>query len=108
MKRLLLFTTIGLAAAALSAGAAGVKENWDKHCLKCHGAEGKGDTKTGKKLQVKDYTDSKVQEMFTDDAMFKAIKEGVKEGDKTKMKGYPELSDDEIKELVKHIRSFKK
>jgi cytochrome c553 len=24
--------------------AADVKENWEKHCLKCHGADGKGET----------------------------------------------------------------
>jgi cytochrome c553 len=41
--------------------------------------------------------------------MFKATKEGVKEGDKTKMKAFADvLSDDEIKALVKHIRSLKK
>ena len=34
---------------------------------------------------------------------------GVKDGEKTKMKAFGEvLSDDEIKALVKHMRSFKK
>jgi mono/diheme cytochrome c family protein len=41
--------------------------------------------------------------------MTKAIKEGVKDGEKTKMKAYGEtLSDDEIKALVKYVRDFKK
>jgi mono/diheme cytochrome c family protein len=71
--------------------------------------DGKGKTKMGEKLQVKDYTDAKVQEELKDDQMTKAIKEGVKDGDKTKMKAFGEaLSDDEIKALVKFIRDFKK
>ena len=40
--------------------------------------------------------------------MAKAIKEGIKEDDKTKMKGFPDLSDDEVKSLVAYIRSMKK
>ena len=58
---------------------------------------------------VKDYTDAKVQDDLKDDEMTKAIKDGVKDGDKTKMKGFGDvLSDDEIKALVKFIRDFKK
>jgi len=53
MKSILL--TIGLALATASAvRAADVKENWDKNCLKCHGADGKGNTKMGKQSGVKD------------------------------------------------------
>jgi mono/diheme cytochrome c family protein len=41
--------------------------------------------------------------------MIKAIKDGVKDGEKTKMKGFGDvLNEDEIKALVKHIRDFKK
>jgi cytochrome c553 len=63
----------------------------------------------GKKAGVKDYTDAKVQAEIKDDAAFKAVKEGIKENGKEKMKPYGEkLSDDEIKALVGHIRTFKK
>ena len=34
---------------------------YEKHCLKCHGADGKGETKMGKKVGAKDLTDAKVQ-----------------------------------------------
>lgn len=89
--------------------AADVKENWDKHCAKCHAADGTGKTKMGEKAGVKDYTSADVQAKLKDEEMIKATKEGVKEGDKTKMKAFGDvLSDDEIKALVKHIRSFKK
>ena len=58
---------------------------------------------------AKDYTEAKVQEELKDDKMIKAIKDGVKDGEKTKMKAFGDtLSDDEIKALVKLIRDFKK
>ena len=41
--------------------AADAKSNWDDNCAKCHGADGKGDTKMGHKLDIKDFTDAKVQ-----------------------------------------------
>jgi len=109
MKKLTVIGVALLIAGALSARAADAKENWEKNCTKCHGADGKGQTTMGKKLGLKDYTDAKVQADMKDDAMTKAIKEGVKDGDKTKMKGFGDaLSDDEIKALVKYVRDFKK
>ena len=88
---------------------ADAKENWAKHCAKCHGKEGAGDTTMGKKLKIKDYTKAEEQKKFTDEEAFKITKEGKKEGSKTLMKGFAStLSDDEIKELVKLVRSFKK
>ncbi len=109
MKKIIVFGLALLVAGAVSVRAADAKENWEKNCAKCHGPDGKGDTKMGKKAGVKDYTDPKVQEAMKDDAMAKAIKDGVKDGDTVKMKPYGEtLSDDEIKALVKYVRDFKK
>ena len=105
-KHILVGTPLLLAAALV---AAPVAENWENHCTKCHGADGKGQTKVGRKLNVKDYTDAKVQAEMKDDEMFKATKEGVfdKSG-KERMKAYKdELSDAEIKDLVGYIRKFK-
>src|SRR6266542_4828166 len=101
MKKLLAIGLTAFAAAALSASAADAKATYEKDCAKCHGADGKGDTKMGKKLGAKDYTDAKVQAELKDDAAFKAIKEGLKDKeDKTLMKPAEGLSDDEIKALV--------
>jgi len=109
MKKLIMIGVALLIVGAVSVRAADAKENWEKNCTKCHGPDGKGKTKMGEKLAIKDYTDAKVQEALKDDAMTKAIKEGVKDGDKTKMKGFGDvLSDDEIKALVKYVRDFKK
>ena len=109
MKKLIIVSVALLIAGAVTVRAADAKENWEKSCAKCHGADGKGKTKMGEKLAIKDYSDAKVQDALKDDAMTKAIKEGVKDGDKTKMKGFGDvLSDDEVKALVKFIRDFKK
>jgi cytochrome c553 len=108
MKRTVVLFTLCLLAAGATTRAADVKETWDKQCAKCHGADGKGATKTGKTLGAKDYTDPKVQASMTDEEMAKVIKQGKKEGDKTKMKAYSDLSDADVKALVAHVRSFKK
>lgn len=91
------------------ASAADAKENWDKQCAKCHGPDGKGQTKMGQKLGIKDLADAKIQGDLKDDAAFKSIKEGVKDKDgKQLMKAAEGLSDDDIKALVKHVRTLKK
>ncbi len=108
MNRMILVAAAALTAAVVTASAADVKENWEKSCAKCHGADGKGDTKMGKKVEVKDFTDAKYQDSMKDEEMFKAMKEGVKDGDKVRMKAIEGLSDDEMKALVKYVRDFKK
>ena len=62
----------------------------------------------GKKMGAKDYTSAKAQSEMTDDKAFKAIKDGLKEGDKVIMKPAEGLSDADIKALVAYMRSFKK
>ncbi len=109
MKKTWILAVASILTIAAAASAADVKENWEKHCTKCHGADGKGGTKMGKKVGVKDYTDAKVQAEMKEDKMAKAIKEGIKEGETTKMKAYgTDLSDAEIKALVAHVRTLKK
>jgi mono/diheme cytochrome c family protein len=90
--------------------AASASDNWDNDCASCHGADGKGQTKQGKKLKLRDYTDAKVQAELKDDDMLKAILEGVKDKDsgKERMKAFKdEVSADEAKDLVAFVRKFK-
>src|SRR3974390_188180 len=108
MTKIILVAAAALTAAVVTASAADVKENWDAKCKTCHGPDGKGDTKMGKKVEVKDFTDATYAATLKDEAMFKAIKEGVKDGDKIRMKAADGLSDDEIKALVKYVHDFKK
>ena len=107
-KRILLAIALSIIP-ALSLSAADAKAQYEKDCAKCHGADGKGETKIGKKLGAKDYTDPKVQAELKDEKAFKAIKEGLKDKeDKVLMKPSDGLSDDEIKALVAYMRTFKK
>jgi cytochrome c553 len=109
MKKILLVMLAISATALLSASAGDAKELYDKGCAKCHGKEGKGDTKMGQKNGCKDYSTAKVQDAMTDDAAFKAIKEGVKDKDgKVLMKPSEDLSDADIKAIVAYMRTFKK
>jgi len=109
---------IALMVTALTIGAFGLraqdakaeaKVNFDKYCAGCHGKDGKGDTKLGQKLETRDYTDAKVIATLKDEEMFKAIKEGLKKGDKVLMKPYSDkFTDAQIKALVAHIKDFAK
>lgn len=109
MKAMILAGACGLVLAGGTALAADPPENWTKHCASCHGKDGRGDTKAGKKAGVKDQTDPKYQEALTDEKMFQAVKEGLKENNKEKMKPFRDkLTDDEIKALVAFVRSLKK
>ncbi len=105
---MILLSAVALTLAAVSASAADAKETFAKACAKCHGPDGKGDTKMGKKAEVKDFTDAKTMASFKDEDLTKAIKEGVKDGDKTRMKPAEGVSDDEIKALVAYVRGLKK
>ncbi len=109
MKKTIILTIATLGAALVIASAGDVKETWEKSCTKCHGPDGKGQTKMGQKLNIKDLSDAKVQDGFKDEEAFKAIKEGLKDKEgKTQMKASEGLSDDDIKALVKHVRTLKK
>jgi cytochrome c6 len=109
MNRIIILAAAAtLTAAVVSVSAADVKENWEKSCAKCHGPDGKGDTKLGKRAEVKDFTDAKYQASMKDENMFKAIKDGVKDGEKIRMKAAEGLSDEEMKALATYVRGFKK
>jgi cytochrome c553 len=98
-----------LGALAASAFAAEAQANWDEHCAKCHGADGKGQTKMGKKLSIADLTDATVQAKFTDEQAFDAMKKGITDKNgKTSMKAIEGLTDDEMKALIPLVRALKK
>jgi cytochrome c6 len=104
---LMLFTGLSLGTAC-TLSAAPASENWENHCASCHGEDGKAQTKQGKKLKLRDYTDAAVQAEMKDDTMLKAILDGVKENGKERMKGFrEEISEDEAKELVAYVRKLK-
>ena len=106
MKKLCLVTAATLIAAALNASAEDGSAIYAKECAKCHGADGKGETTMGKKLKCKDLSAEATK--LTEAKIEKAVKEGVKEGDKTRMKAFTELSEADLKAVAKHVLSLKK
>ena len=109
MKKLTSTIIATLALSAWTIQAADVAALYEKNCTKCHGADGKGQTKMGKKVGVKDLTEAKVQAEFTDAEAFTTIKDGKKDKDgKIQMKPLEGATDEEIKALVAYCRNFKK
>lgn len=107
MKRVLLLAAVS--SLAVTAYAFDPAAAWTDQCAKCHGKTGQGDTKMGKKLSIKDYSDAKVQSEFTDAQAFKAIKEGVADNTgKVRMKAIEGISDDDAKAMVAYFRTLKK
>ena len=109
MKRTHLLAVLLFLGAALTASAAEAQANWDEHCAKCHGADGKGQTKMGKKLSIRDLTDAKRQAEFNDVQAFEAMKQGITDKNgKITMKAIEGLTDEELKALVPIVRALKK
>jgi mono/diheme cytochrome c family protein len=109
MKTIVTLAVSLLIATGMSVRAADAKANWVANCAQCHGPDGSASTKMGKLLNAKDLTSAQVQASFTDAQAAEAIKNGVKDGGKMKMKAFGDkLSADDIKALVAYVRTLKK
>ena len=104
----LILPLIGMLALPVLANADG-QELYMKHCKKCHGETGAGDTPMGKKFAVADYTTAEAQSAITDEAVAKAIKDGVvnDQGKKVMMAFGKKLSDEEVGQIVAYFRTLK-
>lgn len=104
--RKLLLCAAALAVGAMltsSAYAQTAAELYKTKCASCHGADGKGDTAIGKKLGVKAFSDPEIAKN-PDQVWSDVTKKG-----KGKMPAYAgKLTDDQINELVKFMRSLAK
>jgi len=77
-------------------------DTYKAKCAACHGADGKGDTSTGKMMKIRDLSSPEVQSQ-SDADLAKIITNG-----KGKMPKYEgKLTADQINDLVKYIRTFK-
>jgi cytochrome c553 len=109
LTKILTVASLFAAVACWNAAAADGAELWNKNCASCHGKDGKGDTKMGKKNNCKDYSDAKNNAEVTDEKLLKAIKDGVKDGGKEVMKSYAEkVNDEEAKAILAYFRTLKK
>lgn len=95
-----------------SAVAADVNELYKQHCVKCHGAEGKGDGEQLKKVKAKavDWTNKAEMAKLTDQYLFDIIWSGGGAAGKSKvMPAYKaKLKEEEAKALATFARSFGK
>jgi mono/diheme cytochrome c family protein len=89
-----------------------IARTYKAKCASCHGAEGKADTETGKKMDIGDMTTADFQSGRTDAQLKEAITAGVnreKNGKKQEMASFKdELKPDEVDGLVSMVRSFGK
>jgi mono/diheme cytochrome c family protein len=89
-----------------------IKGKYDQFCGSCHGANGAGDGAAAASLNPKprNFADAAWQKATKDEAIYKIIKEGgAAVGMSATMAPWGAvLSDDEINEMVKLVRSFSK
>jgi len=102
----LLLLPLLLAAAVTAAPTAA--QNYDKHCASCHGADGKGQTRLGRKSGAKNLTDKEGVGKLTDAELFRTIQAGRRDDKgRERMEGFGnDLSAAEITALVAHVRRF--
>ena len=83
--------------------AAAGKDAYQKKCAMCHGADGKGETPTGKSMKLRDLGSDDVQKQ-SDAQLIDITANG-----KAKMPAYKgKLTDEQIKDVVAFIRTLKK
>ena len=100
LKAIVLILVMTLAPLAFAADGAAV---YKAKCASCHGADGKGQSPMGKKMNLRDLGSPEVQKQ-TDKELYDWTAVG-----KGKMPGYKDkLTDEEIKALVTHMRAFAK
>jgi mono/diheme cytochrome c family protein len=90
--------------------AAEAKENWGHFCARCHGPDGTGNTKMGRKLRLKDLSTDKMQAKLSDADILDLILDGNQED--TGKDGMPSFKDklapEERQALVAYVRTLKK
>jgi mono/diheme cytochrome c family protein len=90
---------IGTTAFAQGSGA----DIYKSKCQMCHGADGTGNTPAGKSTKVNPFNSPDVIKM-SDDELIAVTKKG-----KNKMPAYAgKLTDDQIKDVIAHIRTLQK
>jgi cytochrome c oxidase cbb3-type subunit 3 len=103
-----LLAAILLAASVQAQAKETAADNYRAYCVQCHGMQGNGNGINIRDMSVvpRDHTDAQAMSARSDDILFKAIKEGGSSISKSVLMPPwgATLSDEEIKELVQHLR----
>lgn len=85
-------------------------DNYKAYCVQCHGmaGNGKGVNIRDMSVQPRDHTDAKAMSARSDESLYKVIKEGGTSISKSILMPSWEgtLSDEEIKDMVQHLRTL--
>jgi mono/diheme cytochrome c family protein len=77
-----------------------------RHCVSCHGADGKSKTSKGKYSHARDLTDAQWQDDVTDERIFNSIMNG--RNVRGNMPAFSDkLKEKEVESLVSFVRKFK-
>lgn len=81
---------------------------WRQDCAACHGRDGKGETRAGRRANAPDMTEAKFHESVSDERAIKSITKGIidERGTERKKPFGDEFSQEEIKALVEYLRKF--
>jgi mono/diheme cytochrome c family protein len=100
VKYILIFVIVML---PMTVSAQSGQDLYKTKCQACHAADGSGDTPAGKKLNAQPFGTADFKKQ-SDEQLFTTIKNG-----KNKLPPYSgKLTDDQIKDLVKYIRTLSK
>jgi cytochrome c553 len=101
--RAILATILLTVLLSISALAENAAETYKTRCWACHGATGAGDTMLGRNLKLRPLASDEVQKQ-SDDELATIIGKG-----RNRMPAFEhKLTKDQIRDLVRHIRSLKK
>ncbi len=76
---------------------------FNSQCAKCHGRDGRAQTKRGRQTHTRDITSGEWQNDVSDERIFNSISRG-----KGKMPAFKKLSDGQIDSLVSYVRRLRR
>lgn len=95
-----------VAASEPAGNARTVSQLYRRHCVSCHGSNGRSKTKKGKYNHARDLTDAQWQNDVTDERLFNSIMNG--RNVRGNMPAFSnKLTEKEIDSLVSFVRKFK-
>ena len=104
---LLLIATVATAlAASANAPLLPAAQTYRRHCISCHGSDGKGKTSKGRFSHARDLTDAQWQDDVSDERIFNSIMNG--RNVRGNMPAFADkLKENDVNSLVSFVRGLK-